>query len=924
MTTVRMPMRIRVELDGDRLVGDQPDTRQLELVREAAGRAMARAVERARAEAAIGGSAWSGQPPEVTIHFRGDPVPAWVTTHLEASTRSVVHAAVKTLQVPPSASAASSSASGANPGMTVTPISMTTQLRQFSTVDELGGAIFAHYDGTPPARVLVVARGLSGAPGSWLAEQGTDGLFSNIWWNGPMMEFRLPSGGAPAYLVPGFGHWVDELRYVQQAHSPAQHELVLRDVLLEGLRYSRGTTDKDLQSLAARRAKRFTWVGPRAFYQEFFRGSYVSWYRGPIGLTTTTLPVAMLTEEVPTESRKRPVYGSDCPPLTLSPVDETADPDKPFLHELAIEDWDEDDYATFTALVGEVARQLGIPAGQFVGSFVLAALAEIGRRCETLGEQYGTETRQAQLWLLSTALGSLDTLRLAHTRAMLARDRAKKLPCPLAGNSGQWATHFNRAYLPLRREVVGSLFVAACQDALLEVLEHSGFLIRSRIDGIADYMAKVRVLLIVMLADEVELAELKDRLVAASTLKLTTAGTWAAVLGTASLGNVTSAWGLAVDHFSEPLPQQVDTLPGRAAPGTVLFHAGAYRVRDQHGRWWTRQQIDATLDGLHQEVFTADPLLEKVADLPDVVERLRTAQRMDSDGLIGSQAVYDAIDHEFLELLKEIELQNLYRTGEVRKDRTMAFGLASFQEDASSEIGAKLTRIHQLADQRLRPMFSDLNVYLDGLRVLAGHEIGRAKLWDFLNLVGLPLLALFFPEVVLLVSGVQAIEGLQTAYEHRDLQYAMLGGDDIISRADVEAELWAAWIGAGLAFLPELPRASRAVTTEVRALLGREGSEAAAVALRTAMRGIAARLAEATVERLATAFVRDVAKGYVMNLAVSAAIGRITTAVAEEVRRGHGDLSVLDVPRIVGKEIADALTSDVPIGDVATGQETQP
>lgn len=908
MTTVRMPMRIRVELDGDRLVGDQPDTRQLELVREAAGRAMARAVERARAEAAIGGSAWSGQPPDVTIHFGGDPVPAWVTTHLEASTRSVVHATVTTLQVPPSASAASSSAPGANPGMTVTPISMTTQLRQFNTVDELGGAIFASYDGTPPPRLLVLARGPDGAPAQLLAEQGTDGLFWSIRWIGSLGEFRLPSGGAPACIVPGIGARVDELRYVQQAHSPAQHELVLRDVLLEGLRYSRGTTDKELQSLAARRAKRFTWVGPRAFYQFFFRGSYVTWYRGPIGLTATTLPVAMLTEEVPTESRKRPVYGSDCPPLTLSPVDETADPDKPFLHEPAIEDWDEDDYATFTALVGEVARQLSVPAGQFVGSFVLAALAEIGRRCATLGEAYGTEARQAQLWLLTTALGSLDTLRIAHSRAMVARDRAKKLPCPLAGNSGQWATHLIRVYLPLRREVVGSLFVASCQDALLEVLEHSGFLIGRRIDGIADYMAKVRILLIVMLADETELTELKDRLVAG----------W--------------GWEYAMDHPGEPFPEHVDALPGSAAPGTVLFHAGAYRVRDQHGRWWTGQQIDATLDGLHQAVFTADPLLEKVADLPDVVKRLRTAQRMDSDGLIGSQAVYDAIDHEFRELLKEIELQNLYRTAEVRKDRAIAFGLASFQEDASSEIGAKLSRLHQLADQRLRPMFSDLHVYLDGLRVLAGHEIGKAKLWDVFNLVGLPLLALFFPEVVVFVSGVQAIEGLQTAYEHRNLQYAMLGGDDIISRADVEAELWAAWIGAALAFLPELPRATRAVNTGVRALLSREGSEAAAVALRTAMRGITARLAEATVERLAAAFVRDVAKGYVMNLALSAAIGRITTAVAEEVRRGHSDLSVLDVPRIVGldvprivgKEIADALTSDVPIGDVATGQEAQP
>jgi hypothetical protein len=711
--------------------------------------------------------------------------------------------------------------------------------------------------------------------------------------------------------VVGFHHWANGLRFVGVADTEAKHRQLLASLILTYLRgRSSHASEGRLAVQAAEKAARYTWTRPVSIYEFTYGSSAVTWYRTPRDLTRTTLPVAMLTEEVPVKELRGSRYGLNCPPLTLNPFDEIPDPGDPFLHEPSLEYWDPDEYAVFSDLIEQIAYQVGVPTGQFVGSFILATLAQMGPRLENLGELEGTWGRQLLLKHFATALGLLNTLMFRYSAAMLGHDSARRLPCPLARNAGQWASHLQRAYFPLRRQLVASMFVTSCQDALLEELERSAVEIQRRIAGLQDYMTVTRMLLVVLLSDLVELTELRNRI--------------ADRLGRFMTNpmRVASAGMLSWQRSATDL---VDTVATSAEHdldlgGGVVLRGGSCWIRDGHGRWWSRQQLDAAIDVMRAQAFEADPLLEKLTDIPDVVRRLREAQRLDSEGLLGGAEASAAVDREFLALLEEIRTENENRTRQVRQDREIAYGLAAFQEpEASSptegrksDIGARMYGIHEKADKRLRPLFSDEQIYVDALAALARHEIGKAKFSEFLNLVGLPFLGIFFPEVVFVIGMVQAMDSLQTAFEHRGIQEAMLTGDDILSKAQVEAELWGSWLGLTLAFLPELPKGARGVRAlwrgEVRA------------ALRQGMREIVTRLGEATVQRLVYAYIRDVTTGYLLNLALSAAIGRFTAAVAAQVEHGGGD-SILDLPTIIDNAL-NPVVHQVPSQPVDAGEES--
>jgi hypothetical protein len=121
--------------------------------------------------------------------------------------------------------------------------------------------------------------------------------------------------------------------------------------------------------------------------------------------------------------------------------------------------------------------------------------------------------------------------------------------------------------------------------------------------------------------------------------------------------------------------------------------------------------------------------------------------------------------------------------------------------------------------------------------------------------------------------------------------------------------MWGAAIGAALTFLPEVPGVAKGAVGAGRSMVKGGAREAAIAAARAAMRRAAARIAELTVERFAIAFVRQVAESYIINLALSAAMERITAAVAREVQLG-GQPGLADVPDIVARAIAARPTDE--------------
>jgi hypothetical protein len=314
------------------------------------------------------------------------------------------------------------------------------------------------------------------------------------------------------------------------------------------------------------------------------------------------------------------------------------------------------------------------------------------------------------------------------------------------------------------------------------------------------------------------------------------------------------------------------------------------------GRWWTRGELDSVLAGGRQQAFAVDPLLEKVADLPDTVELLRSAGAAN-------------VDAAFSALLEDLRTENEAKTQDVRDDVDIAFGLATFKEvdiTSNAAIGAELSGVHAQADAALRPLFAGdgEHAYVTGMRYLVDVELGKASFMRFFNIVGLTAIAIFCPPLAFAIGAVEAMDALGTAIEHRGIQRAMLGGDQILTKAQAEAELWGAAIGAALVFIPEVPGAIRGVSSEVSSIVRGEAREVATVAGQQVVKRAATHLAELAAEDLVRVFVTECVKGYLLSLAIEGAIGRFTEAIAHEVAITHRDVSIADVPRLVGDAIA--------------------
>lgn len=937
---VQLPLRVKLELAADRL--DDPDLP--ELVARLAGQATARQVDRAQSVKLVAEALAPDElRPWVEVRFHGDPLPEGLRAELEAALRATAAVAAARLGAGrPSGVAAGPAAAGEpldelrlvadrrDPDAEAylvpsydlrggeSPVAFRRQrpaaarrpptrfrMRTFASVDELWSAVLAWFRGDPPSPLVIVYGDLHGRAVGSIARVTPDGRLEQVAGLGTL-HLWVPATGTGMATLQYMGRYrADTLRYFGRADNADERLKMRIGVFFEREKALEPEADpKKLYKLAVDLAKQIPdFEGPIQYFEWLDRGTRVAVLED-LGaqMPTYTLPVVVFTEEVvldPLDPARPSGYGVGCPPLEIgmtaewlkiygllhpSPtIRETA-----FLSEPPVESWPPALGIRFSDLIDDIANRLGLPPGRFVGAFLISAMAHIDKRCRTLGQdEPDAKARLAQLREMAQAFGPVADLTDLYSHAFAAQDAAEALPCPLSRRSSTWLLHFFGHFGAARNDAVASMFVATCQDVLLETLDSSRLAIEQRLGNFPAYMTVTRLLLLIMLSDTAELSDLREKLVARETSEQLP-GTLMAV------NPAGAAWFVAssslLDLVTAPLRDE------QAAPkaGDVAYRDGAYRVLDGKGRWWIRAELDAAIATGRQEAFAIDPMLEKVSDVPEVVHRLQQAQLSDSQASGGGAL---AIDLEFLKLLNEVRDENVERTTQVRRDRDIAFGLATFQEaeiTTSKDVGAKLSGIHQLADRRLRPLFPDEQVYVEAMRRLTATEIGRAELLEFFNLVGLTVLAIFCPPAAFLVGAVQAVEGLRVAFQHVGIQRAMLGGDEIISQAEAEAELWGAVIGAALTFLPEVPSVARTAVSGTRAFVKGETREAAVLAARQAMRRAVTHLGEMTAERFAKAFVRDMVTGYIINLALSAAIGRVTEAVARQVQlTGHA--SMLDV-----------------------------
>jgi hypothetical protein len=942
VTTVRVPVRIRLELAEDR-VGDPG---LAGLVGSAVAAAAGRAIDRASGVQAVGRSASVDTPSRFSIRFAGRLLPPQVASGLEASIRAALCEAAAGLRTWPGPAAAAAPADTgeerdddkvipdprnsdddaylvpsydqggrpvAVPLLRQQPASLSRpriglRLRYFPDLSALADAVLYRFGGNPPKRLITVS--------AWNpAEAGGSGETTSISllefdgqaWHGigPWRLFvRLPPAGSePGREVGYLVHHADTLRFRGSAANRRERIKTLTAIELELLQtrsdqHRASAENLQLKAEMTARDSADPAEGPATIFQLLAGHRHV--WAGEVfdkRLPAETMPAVVFTERA--EIPEPPAYGSDCPPLDLSSLDEWLNSfgllnpnlrirEAAFLSEPPIESFPPAVASDLYDQVRAVANQLHLTPGRFVGGFLISVMTDIDRRCRrmaTSGRAIGD-----QLVEIARAFGMIRGLAEFYPAVLVAQDRARALQCPLAGQSETWRLRFYEAYFDARDDAVGSMFVSACQDRLLQVLIRTRREIDRRLDNLDGYARLTRVLLLGLLADTPRLTELRERLKAAEISR-------AADLMLAEPG--LGGWAMGAGELLASMEEQ--TQPGTPKPGTVEFRNGAYRVLDDTGRWWSAAELDLVLSTAREQALRVDPFLEKVSELPDLVARLQNAQRQDDKaadmtGTRTYQALTDELRSQFGSVLRD----NDEYTRKAMQDRSVAFGLATFKErEGEAEIAARMSGIYKVADEFLRPAFTDQDAYAAGVGRLADEEIGRESVKRFFEFVGLAVLAVFFPEVAFVIGVVQSVEALDEALEHRRLQHGMIGGDEILTKAQVEAELWSAAIGAALTVLPEIPAAARGA----RALIRGEAGEVAAAALRKTLARVTKQLAEASLAHFTTAFAKELTTMYVMNLALSHAIGAIAQAVEEHVKQ-TGDASLRDLPDLIASAIA--------------------
>jgi hypothetical protein len=952
MTMVRMPVRIRVEVAEDRV-----DERLVAYVCDAVDAAVSRTVTRAQAVHAIATARPSGREACTTIRFTGDPLPRAIEDALETSLRTGLYVAgaqlVRRVGGPPVTDELIDTAGQGEPcdddrvvlaaddnatyqvpyyqgggepidvhlhGLPRAPLGAAPpppqqRLRRFRTLEELWAAIMERTGDRPPAKLVAVHATDESQGGAWAQFVDVDAPGGQLRGRRivqvPLGILEFPGGTQKAVTHPVGFLQADRFSVFGHATGKKQvRELLIEMVSIALLRGSPNAPAADIRRQAGYVIDELPYAGATSLtlYQLTLHG-HVEWM-GPlfVPIPGGSRPVLVFTEDDP--EIQEDTYGKDCPSLDagepsiwLSMLGLThpspSAPETPFLGEPAIANWPTGISARLDQKVRAIAAMVHMTPGAFAGGFLIAACAHIDRSCRILTSNRAPMWPQIQA--MAAAFRPMRELFQEYITIMLSQDELRALPCPVRGQAPKWALHFVGVFESARDQAVASMFVSTCQDILLQTLFASRHELSNRLQNLPGYMAITRMLLTVMLTDTVELMDLRDAVMEREGKEAAKAIAAGSVLGGPTVG---ATWvGLTEGLLDSVTAEPVSREP---AARTVVRHRDGYRVYDGKGQWWSRAELDAVITAQRQQVTAVDPLLDKVSEIDDLVRQLKAAQILDANAStrLGHQ-LRSHVDDVFKDLLSELFEENSRWLPKAATDRNLAFGLANFTHDdvrSATDIGAKLSGIHKLADERLRPAFSDQDAYVSGMSRLAAEEIGKAELTEILSLVGLTVLAIFCPPLAFGVGLVQAAEGLMTAFEHRDLQRAMLNGDEILSKAQVEAEMWAAVINAALTVLPEVPSLVRGAGSATRALVRGEATEAAAAATRQAMRKVATHLAELSIEHFTARFAHELVQNYLINLALSKAMNRIAEAVARQVGVA-GRASAGDVLEVLGSAI---------------------
>jgi hypothetical protein len=576
----------------------------------------------------------------------------------------------------------------------------------------------------------------------------------------------------------------------------------------------------------------------------------------------TTIPLVPYRVTVP----KRPVSPFPAGTGTTTLVCEAFENEPPLSRLGADSEW-------LRRLMREIAGQLSMPECEYAGRFAIDAATVLGGRAH----EAGTIPLLRRLAGAAPLLSKFCAAFLGVYAKPENAGRNQSYP-----NSVTWSSRFHDEFTPAISLSAATVFGTACKVLLLGLLTRSAEELQKRRQD--DYLDRYAVQFEQVVAPRLrhisELTALRDTLRYIGT-------SWQAyehaLRSTASAGSVARpttveqadrSWraaraNLVIAFGGTGTPQEIGP-----AKGTIVWGDGrtAARIHDGTGRTWSVAELEREIVSRRALLETIDPLVKQLLELDDVLARFADPKR--------------GVRAELAALLDEMLAHNHDQRRKVEADWIYAFRISHISEDSTAPTvygtTYNMTGIHLRAHEAIGTAFEGGDLYALGLKYLFDAELGRKELLSFFKLTLIVTLSIVCPPLGTAVGILDAVYQLHEVNEGKDLYRSLLDPEQVLSYAEIEAELFAARLGLVLSFIPEAGNILRGGARFGKDLVTEGVTAAARGAGRSIATGIAKETIKALERNLLAAFVKEMATAYVMQEIASAVLEPIVARIERE------------------------------------------
>ncbi|WCN78912.1 hypothetical protein [Micromonospora sp. LH3U1] len=434
-------------------------------------------------------------------------------------------------------------------------------------------------------------------------------------------------------------------------------------------------------------------------------------------------------------------------------------------------------------------------------------------------------------------------------------------------SSASWNLHFIQALSGAIKGAVGQLFIVGSQAMLVQLLLTSRTGIDARITNFDQYAPIFERLIVSQLTDYAELQGLRERLrrheAARWTAEHTDVG--GGTLATVSMANPSTAWYGAARAISSAFLATEAALTSPGAAGEIVETDGTTRIRDAHAVLWTLAEIEQALVIQRGEAEGIDPLVKQITDLPDLLARFA-----------GNRS---AIRDELWRVLQDMRRNNTEMLGRARTDARFAFKSSRISEHIPSATIPRgrfaLQGIHLVTHQQIGEFFGGNLYYATGVDDLFSTELGREALSSFGIMVGIIVLSLLCPPLGFVVGVAVAAVDVAHAHQRARLYSSMLDPELVLTRTEVEVELFAAYLGLALSLIPEVGTIGGAAV--------RGGRVALRFGVRAGLRAARGYVVRRVTRQIIEAASRDLLQAFLTEILLNEVLERVVQKLMEPV-----------------------------------------